>query len=107
MLLTGIAIFSWVLWIIFYDYYYWNKDFIFILFGERIEEAISLGINMKLIHYLLISLGLLLSGILAKIAVDIGIPVNVILTRGAYLEKEFVIGSKVSIIFKAMDAHVF
>ena len=46
-------------------------------------------------------------GVLAKITVDIGVPVTVIMTRGAYLEEKFTAGSKISIIFKAMDVHVF
>ncbi|ODS39387.1 MAG: hypothetical protein A7316_05700 [Candidatus Altiarchaeales archaeon WOR_SM1_86-2] len=46
-------------------------------------------------------------GILIKAVVDVGIPLSVLLTRRAYLEKELSEGDEVYVIFKSMDVHLF
>lgn len=48
--------------IIWVDLTFWGKDLITTLLGSRIGEAISLGIGMKLIYYLLIGLFLVIIG---------------------------------------------
>jgi len=60
----GSTILAWVGWSTWYDITVWGKDIALIFFGSRTGEAISLGIGMKLIHYFLIGLALLLSGLL-------------------------------------------
>ncbi len=60
----GSIILFWVGWLAWYDMTKWGKDIVLIFFGSRTGEAISLVIGMKVIHYFLISLVLLLSGIL-------------------------------------------
>ncbi|MEJ2272479.1 MAG: hypothetical protein P8X91_08400 [Candidatus Bathyarchaeota archaeon] len=56
--------------IIWVDLTYWSKDLTTILFGSRIGEAISFGIGMKLIYYLIIGVFLIFTsltiGILKK-----------------------------------------
>jgi len=52
----------WVGWLTWYDTTTWGKSLALIFFGSRTGEAISLGIGMKVIHYLLTGLALLLSG---------------------------------------------
>ncbi len=54
----------WIGWITWYDMTTWGKDMALIFFGSRTGEAISLGIGVKVIHYFLIGLVLLLSGLL-------------------------------------------
>jgi len=61
---SGLIILAWVLWLTWYDMTSWGKDIALIFFGSRTGEAISLGIGMKVIHYFLIGLALLLSGLL-------------------------------------------
>jgi len=61
---SGSIILVWVGWLTWYDMTSWGKDILLIFFGSRTGEAISLGIGMKVIHYFLISLTLLLSGLL-------------------------------------------
>jgi len=65
LLLTafGSLTLAWVGWLTWSDMTVWGKDAAAILFGSRTGEAISLGIGMKVIHYLLIGLALLLSGL--------------------------------------------
>jgi len=60
----GLVILAWVSWLTLYDMSVWGKDINLIFLGSRTGEAISLGIGMKLIHYLLIGLASFLSGIL-------------------------------------------
>ncbi len=60
----GSTIMIWVGWLVWYDTTTWDKDIALIFFGSRTGEAISLGIGMKVIHYFLISLVPLLSGLL-------------------------------------------
>jgi len=43
-------------WVILNDITVWNKNLLFILFGSRTDEAISLGIGLRGIHYLIIGL---------------------------------------------------
>jgi hypothetical protein len=59
----GAIILAPVAWITWNDTSFWGKDIALIFFGSRTAEAISLGIGMKLIHYLLIGSVLLLSGL--------------------------------------------
>jgi hypothetical protein len=60
----GSIILAWVGWLTWHDTTVWSKDIALIFFGSRTGEAISLGIGMKIIHYFLIGLALLLSGLL-------------------------------------------
>jgi len=61
---SGSIILTWVGWLTWYDMTSWGKDIALTFFGSRTGEAISLGIGMKVIHYFLIGLTLLLSGLL-------------------------------------------
>ena len=58
----GLYTLTWVGWLTWYDITTWSKSLDLILFGSRTGEVISLGIGMKVIHYFLISLVLLLVG---------------------------------------------
>jgi len=60
----GTTILAWISWLTWYDMTTWGKDIVLVFFESRTGEAISLGIGMKLIHYFLIGLALLLSGLL-------------------------------------------
>ena len=60
----GSIVLAWVGWMTLYDMTMWGKDIALIFFGSRTGEAISLGIGMKVIYYLVIGLALLLSGLL-------------------------------------------
>jgi len=61
---SGSIILAWVGWLTWYDMTSWGKNIALVFFESRTDEAISLGIGMKVIHYFLISLALLLSGLL-------------------------------------------
>jgi len=61
---SGSIILAWVGWLTWYDMTSWGKDIALIFFGPRTGEAISLGIGMRVIYYLLTGLALLLSGLL-------------------------------------------
>ena len=61
---SGSIILAWVGWLTWYDMTSWGKNIALVFFESRTDEAISLGIGMKIIHYFLISLALLLSGLL-------------------------------------------
>jgi len=63
LLALGLYTVAWVGWLTWYDITTWSKSLALIFFGSRTGEAISLGIGMKVIHYLLIGSALLLSGI--------------------------------------------
>ena len=67
LLLTAIGsiLLTQVAWITFHDITVWGKNIDLIFFGTRTGEAISLGIGMKIIHYLLIGLASFISGMLA------------------------------------------
>ena len=53
----------WVGQLTWHDITVWGKDITLVFFGSRTGENISLGIGMKVIHYFLIGLALLLSGL--------------------------------------------
>lgn len=57
--LFGWITLAWVGQIIWVDLTFWGKDFLTIIFGSRIGEAISLGIGMKLIYYLVLGLSVI------------------------------------------------
>jgi len=59
----GMVILFWIFWLTVFDATVWSKDISQILFGSRVGQFISLGIGMRLIYYLLISLAFLSSGI--------------------------------------------
>jgi len=61
---SGSIILAWVGWLTWYDVTSQGKDLALIFFGSRTGEAISLGIGMTVIHYFVIGLALLLSGLL-------------------------------------------
>ena len=61
---SGSIILAWVGWLTWYDMTSWGKDITLIFFGPRTGEAISLGIDVRVIYYLLTGLALLLSGLL-------------------------------------------
>jgi len=63
LLAFGLVALAWVGWLTWHDVTMRGKDIARIFFGSRIGEAISLGIGMKVIHYFLIGLALLLSGL--------------------------------------------
>lgn len=57
--LFGWITLAWVGQIIWVDLTFWGKDLFTIIFGSRIGEAISLGIGMKLIYYLVLGLSVI------------------------------------------------
>ncbi len=59
----GVTTLLWVGQLIWNDIAVWHKDIALIFFGSRTGENISLGIGMKVIHYFLIGLALLLLGL--------------------------------------------
>jgi hypothetical protein len=59
--LLGSVILVWVSLLVFQDITVWGKSISTIFFGSRTEESISLGIDMKIIHYFILGLGLLFS----------------------------------------------
>ena len=59
----GSIILAWVGWLTWYDMTVWGKSISLIFFGSRTGEAISLGIQMKVVYYFLIGLALLLPGL--------------------------------------------
>ena len=54
----------WVGQIIWFDLTYWGKDLAITLLGSRVGEAISLGIDMKLIYYLIIGICLIFTSLI-------------------------------------------
>ena len=66
-ILLGCAILAWAGQIIWTDITFYGKDLVTILLGSRVGENISLGINMKLITYLLIGFILFVSSLTIKI----------------------------------------
>ena len=62
LVVLGSIILVWVSVLTFYDMTVWGKDISLIFFGSRTGEAISLGIGVKVIHYFILGLALLLSG---------------------------------------------
>lgn len=60
----GLFLLAFFAWIVYYDITVWDKNISLILLGSRAGEAISLGINMRLIYYLIIGLTLISMGII-------------------------------------------
>ena len=60
----GLITLAFVGWLTWYDITTWSKSLALIFFGPRTGEAISIGIGMRVIHYLLIGSALFLLGIL-------------------------------------------
>lgn len=61
---TTLACVGQIIWV---DLTYWGKDLVLTLLGSRIGEAISLGIGMKLIYYLIIGLSLICTSLIIGI----------------------------------------
>ena len=59
----GSIILAWVGWLTWHDITTWSKSLTLIFFGSRAGEVVSLGIDLRAIHYLLIGLALFLAGI--------------------------------------------
>jgi len=59
----GSLILVWIGWLTWHDMTTWGKDLTVILFGSRTGEPIDLTIGMRVIHYFIIGLTLLLTGI--------------------------------------------
>jgi len=60
----GLITLAFVGWLTWYDITTWSKSLALIFFGSRTGEAISIGIGMRVIYYLLIGSALFLPGIL-------------------------------------------
>jgi hypothetical protein len=60
---SAALILAWVSWLTWIDITEWGKDLGSIFFGSRASEPISLGIGMTVIHYFLIGLSLLATGL--------------------------------------------
>ena len=63
----GAITLAWVGQLAWHDTTFWGKDLILIFFGSRTGENISLGIGVKVIHYFLIGLTLILLGSLTTL----------------------------------------
>jgi hypothetical protein len=63
----GSLILGFVGWVTWHDITTWGKDLGLIFFGSRTREAISLGIDLRLIHYFLIGSALLLIGLIMRL----------------------------------------
>jgi hypothetical protein len=61
---SGAIMLAWVGWLIWNDLTTWGKDLALILFGFRTGEAMSLGLGVTAIHYLLVGGVLLALGLL-------------------------------------------
>jgi hypothetical protein len=66
LMVFGFVLLGLVAWQIWFDMTVWGKDIVLIFFGSRTGETISLGIGMKVIHYLLVGLIILLLGLITK-----------------------------------------
>ena len=66
---SGVILLALVGYMIYHDVTTWSKDITFILFGPREGEGepIGLGIGVRVIHYLIIGLALLFSGLIMLI----------------------------------------
>jgi hypothetical protein len=60
---VGVVLLAWVGWLIWYDSTTWGEGIGQILLDSRVGEAMSLGIGVKAIHYLLVGGGLLPVGL--------------------------------------------
>lgn len=63
LVISGLFTLAWVGQLTWNDIVVWNKGIIEIFFGSRTGENISLGIGIKVIHYLLLGLTLCFSGL--------------------------------------------
>ena len=61
LMFLGSATMVWVANLVWVDVSFWGKDLALILFGSRTGEAISLGVGMTVLHYLLIGVVFFLS----------------------------------------------
>ena len=66
LMIVGTLLMIWIGLLTLNDIFRWGKDITTIFFASRAWEAISLGIDMRVIHYFLISLGFLGSGLLFR-----------------------------------------
>jgi hypothetical protein len=64
LVVLGSITLVWVGVLTFYDMTVWGKDISLIFFGSRTGEAMSLGIGVKVIHYFVLGLALLFSGLI-------------------------------------------
>ena len=64
---AGVVLLAWVGWLIWYDTTTWKKSIDLILLGPRIGEAMSLGIGVTGIHYLLVGGVLLPAGVVVLV----------------------------------------
>ncbi len=71
LIVFGAITLAWVGWLTWYDITVWGKAITSILFSSRTGEYMfpTLGIDMRVIHYFLIGLTLLLSGALASLRI--------------------------------------
>jgi hypothetical protein len=60
---VGVALLAWVGWLVWYDTTTWQKSLGLILLGPRLGEAMSLGIGVTGIHYLLVGVVLVPVGV--------------------------------------------
>ena len=58
----GLTILAFVGWVTWDDMTLWSKDLARVFFDSRTDQAIGLGVGMKVVYYFLTGLGLLLSG---------------------------------------------
>ena len=63
LIIFGWAVLTWAGQIVWVDMSFYGKDLATALFGSRVGENISLGVDMRLIYYILIGVGLLLSSL--------------------------------------------
>jgi len=68
LILFAIAVLTlgWILWLVWYDITVWSKSLSLIFFGDRTGEAMSLGIGMRGIHYVLVGSAFLLLGLVLR-----------------------------------------
>ena len=64
LIIIGLINLILVAYITYLDITVWGKDLVFIFLNSRIGESISLGIGMKIIHYLILGIGFLFSGLI-------------------------------------------
>ena len=62
LFISGAIVLAWVGQLTLNDMSVWNKDIGTVFFGDRTGEAISLGIGMAVIHYVLIGVALFAAG---------------------------------------------
>jgi len=67
LLVSGVILLAGVGWLTWHDVMIWGKDVSGILLGSRVDEPMSLGIDVKGIHYLLAGASLLTLGLIASL----------------------------------------